>query len=74
LITFSLSGPGVLAAVDNADNSSHESFQAKERQAWQGWCVAFVKASGPAGDITLTASAPGLEAGSLSLQAAPPAP
>ena len=74
LITFHMSGPGVLAAVDNADNASHESFQANERQAWQGWCVAFVKASGPAGEITLTASAPGLDAGSISLQAAPAAP
>ena len=71
LITFKISGPGVLAAVDNADNSSHESFQATERSAWQGWCVAFVKASAPSGNITLTASAPGLADGSLRLQAAP---
>jgi beta-galactosidase len=74
VITFSISGPGVLAAVDNADNSSHDSFQASERKAWQGWCVAFVKASAPSGKITLTASAPGLAAASLSLQAAPPSP
>ena len=73
-ITFKIAGPGVIAAVDNADNSSHEPFQAAERKAWEGWCVAFVKASTPSGNITLSASAPGLAAGSLSLQAAPPAP
>jgi beta-galactosidase len=73
-ITFAVSGPGVIAAVDSGDNSSHEPFQASERKAWQGWCVAFVKSSAPAGNITLTASAPGLANGSLRLQATPPAP
>ena len=68
LIAFKISGPGVIAAVDNADNTSHESFQAVERHAFQGECVAFVKASAPSGKITLTASAPGLTAGSLSIQ------
>ena len=36
LITFKVSGPGIIAAVDNADNSSHEPFQADSRHAFQG--------------------------------------
>ena len=64
LITFKISGPGVIAAVDNGGNASHEPFQAGERHALQGRCVAFVKATAPSGKITLTASAPGLTAGS----------
>jgi beta-galactosidase len=60
LVSFKISGPGVIAAVDNANNASHESFQASERHAFQGRCVAFVKASAPSGKIILTASAPGL--------------
>jgi len=71
IITFKISGPGVIAAVDNSDNSSHEPFQSNERKAVPGWCVAFLKASAPSGTITLTATAPGLAAGSLTLQAAP---
>jgi beta-galactosidase len=71
LLSFKISGPGVIAAVDNADNSSHASFQAKEINAWQGSCVAFVKASAPSGEIILTASAPGLTGGSIKLKAAP---
>jgi beta-galactosidase len=71
LITFKLSGPGVIAAVDNADNSSHEPFQAAERRAFQSRCVAFVKATAPSGKILLTATAPGLSAATLALQAAP---
>ncbi len=60
LISFKISGPGVIAAVDSANNSSHEPFQATERHAFQGECVAFVKATGSSGKIVLTATAPGL--------------
>lgn len=72
LISFNISGPGVIAAVDNADNASHEPFQASERHAYQGECVAFVKATAPAGKIVVIASAPGLKSGSATLKALPP--
>jgi beta-galactosidase len=68
LVTFKISGPGVIAAVDNADNASHESFQAGERHAFHGRCAAFVKATAPSGQIVLTASASGLTAGSISIK------
>jgi len=71
LITFMISGPGVIAATDNGDNASHELFQTSERHAFQGECVAFVKATA-AGKIEVVASTPGLAAGSLSLKAAEP--
>ena len=73
LISFKISGPGVIVAVDSANNASHELFPADERHAFQGRCVAFVKASAPSGKIILTASAPGLKSGSIILQALPPA-
>jgi beta-galactosidase len=69
LITFKVTGPGVVAAVDSADNNSHEPFQASERKAYQGRCVALLKASAPSGRITLTASAPGLTSGSITINA-----
>jgi len=72
LITFNISGPGVIAAVDNADNASHEPFQAGERHAFQGRCVAFVKTGASPGKITLTASAPGLKNDSITIKALPP--
>jgi beta-galactosidase len=74
LISFQITGPGVIAAVDNADNSSHEPFQATERRAFQGECVAFLKATGSSGKITLTATAPGLADGSVAIKAAKPSP
>jgi hypothetical protein len=42
-------------------------FQASERKAYLGSCVAIVKAKG-AGRVTITASAPGLAVGSIAVQ------
>jgi beta-galactosidase len=71
LISFKISGPGAIAAVDSADNTSHELFQTDTRQAFQGECVAFVRATAASGEIVLTATAAGLDAGSVSLTASP---
>jgi beta-galactosidase len=72
LISFNISGPGAIAAVDSANNSSHEPFQATERQAYQGECVAFVRATSPSGKIVLIATAPGLKSGSVTIKAVKP--
>ena len=69
LITFGVSGPAAIAAVDNGDLSSHEPFQAAQRYAFGGRCVAILKATASAGQITVTASAPGLTAASVTLTA-----
>ena len=74
LITFAISGPGVIAAVDNADNASHELFQTNERHAFQGRCVAFIKAGAPSGKMIVTASASGLKSGSITLKTAKSGP
>jgi hypothetical protein len=71
LISFTLSGPGVIAAVDNGDETSHESFQATSRHAFQGGCAVFVRAGAAAGRIKLTASSVGLKAGSVGLWVSP---
>jgi len=67
LIEFKLSGPGWIAAVDSGDNTSHEPFQASERRAYRGVCVAILKAKAGVGRLTLTASSPGLESASVSI-------
>ncbi len=68
LISFKISGPGVIAAVDSADNNSHEPFQAAARRAYRGSCFVMVKAMA-AGKTTLEASAPGLKSSSLIIDA-----
>jgi beta-galactosidase len=72
LVTFTIAGPGEIAAVDNADNASQESFQAKQRHAYQGRCFAIVRATGAGGSITLTASAPGRAPASITISTEAP--
>ena len=67
VIAFQVEGPGVVAAVDSADNTSHEPFQASARRAWHGWCVALVR-SRRAGRILVRASAEGLAAEPISIE------
>jgi beta-galactosidase len=67
LVSFNISGPGAIAAVDNGDNSSTEPFQATQRHAYEGQCFAIVRATAAGGAITLTASAPGLGNSSISI-------
>jgi beta-galactosidase len=69
-ITFALEGPGVIAAVDNADNSSHEPFRGNTRRAYQGRCVAMIKSTAARGVIHVSASAPGLAGSEVILKAA----
>jgi beta-galactosidase len=76
LVSFAISGPGAIAAVDNGDNSSTEPFQAKERHAYQGHCFAIIRATAATGPITLTATAPGRAPATITIptQASSPAP
>ncbi|MEY2917792.1 MAG: hypothetical protein RIS73_1506, partial [Bacteroidota bacterium] len=56
-IKFSAEGSGVIAAVDNADLASAESYLSKERWTYKGKCIAIIKANANAGVIKITASA-----------------
>jgi beta-galactosidase len=71
LISFKVVGSASIAAVDNGDNSSHESFHANNRHAYQGHCFAIIKANTP-GNITVEASAVGLASASTKIRAAAP--
>lgn len=70
-IQFSISGSGVIAAVDNADRTSHEPYQVSQRNTYKGWCIALVKAKASGGAITVKASAPGLKDGTITMTAQP---
>ena len=70
MVSFAISGPGKIAAVDNGDNAGHEPFHATERHAFDGECVAFIRATAAEGEIKVTASAAGLTSGSIVIRAA----
>ncbi|MDP4264945.1 MAG: glycoside hydrolase family 2 TIM barrel-domain containing protein [Bacteroidota bacterium] len=67
-ITFGITGPGFIAAVDNSDLASVEPFSSKERWAYKGRCIAIIKANGDAGSIHITANAENLKEGSASIE------
>jgi len=67
LITFSLSGEGSLAGVDNGDPVSHASFKANSRNAFNGLALAVLKATGKAGTITFKATADGLQPAAVTI-------
>ncbi len=52
-VHFSLEGPGEIVATDNGDPTSFESFPSRERNAFNGLCLAIVRAK-PDQDGTLT--------------------
>jgi beta-galactosidase len=67
-VSFELSGPGEIIATDNGDATSFESFQTKERAAYNGLALVIVRTkAGESGTITLRAKADGLTAGEVTL-------
>jgi beta-galactosidase len=61
-IKFEIEGPGEIVAIDNGDATSHESFQSKEYNAYNGLCLVIVRTkAGQSGAITLKAQSDGLE-------------
>ncbi|RKR14350.1 beta-galactosidase [Maribacter vaceletii] len=65
LVNFSVKGAGKLLAVDNGNQISLESFQANQRKAFSGMCLAILKSSKTSGKITLTAKSKGLKSGKI---------
>ena len=58
---FAIEGPGEIVATDNGDPTSFESFQAPERNAFNGLALVIVRGKpGITGSIQLTATADGL--------------
>jgi beta-galactosidase len=67
LINFKVEGAGLVAAVDSANSNSHEPYQASQRQAFQGMCLALIKAKTDRGKIRVTATSPNLRSASVEL-------
>jgi beta-galactosidase len=66
---FEVFGPGEIVAVDNGDATSHESFQSKERPAYNGLCLVVVRSkAGAPGRITLRAYSEGLKSGDVTVR------
>ena len=67
-VSFEISGPGEMAATDNGDATSFESFQANERTAYNGLALVVVRTkAGETGKITVRAKSDGLVAAEVTL-------
>jgi beta-galactosidase len=68
-VTFEVTGAGELIAVGTANPLSEELYVGDKRKAWNGRVMAVVRSSGQAGEIVLKASADGLNAAEIRLNA-----
>jgi beta-galactosidase len=67
-IRFSIQGPGEIVATDNGDATSHDSFQAPERAAYNGLALVIVRTRpGQTGSIRLKATSPNLDTAEIVL-------
>ena len=68
-IHFEIEGPGEIAATDNGDATSFDSFQSHDRQAFNGLCLVIVRGkAGQTGKIKVTATTEGLKSASASIR------
>jgi beta-galactosidase len=69
VIHFDFEGPGEIVATDNGDPTSMESFQSHDRKAFNGLCLAIVRATGgKPSTLKLTANAPGLKSAEVTIK------
>jgi beta-galactosidase len=68
-IHFDIEGPGEIVATDNGDPTSFESFQSRDRKAFNGLCLVIVRGKpGQPGKIKLAAKADGLKIETISIK------
>jgi len=67
LVEFNINGPGFIVGVDNGYQASHEPFQASQRKAFNGMCLAIIQSDGDNGTIVLEAISKGLISANISI-------
>jgi beta-galactosidase len=71
LVRFKVEGAGRIAAVDNGNSATVESFQADQRKAFSGLCLLIVRSErGRSGQIRLVAASDGLRSAEATVTAA----
>ncbi|MDN3654638.1 beta-galactosidase GalB [Ferruginibacter paludis] len=67
LVQFEVTNGGSIAGVDNGNETSMESFKDNKRKAFNGLCLAVIKAGSKKGNIVLKATAPGLQTAQVNI-------
>lgn len=61
MVTFTVSGPGRIIGLGNGDPNCHEPEKGDRRSLFNGLAQIIIQATGDPGEISITASAPGLK-------------
>ena len=69
LVTFTVTGEGFVAGVDNGSQTSMEPFKASRRTTFNGLCLAVIQSTGKKGIIHVRASAEGMGAAEIDVVA-----
>src|SRR6185503_18565101 len=72
-VSFSISGAGNIAGVDNGNSRDDSSFKLNYRKAFNGHLFAVIKAGRVPGDISLTVQADGLKSAAVAIKVQKPA-
>lgn len=67
LVTFDVKGEGFIAAVDNGNPVSHESFRGNSRKAFNGLALLIIQSTTKKGQVEVTASSTGLTESKISV-------
>ena len=67
-ITFTINGDAFIAAVDNGNPVSHESFRGNNRKAFHGLALVIIQARNKKGEVHIEATSDGLEVGEISVK------
>ncbi|MGC2284380.1 MAG: glycoside hydrolase family 2 TIM barrel-domain containing protein [Candidatus Acidiferrum sp.] len=66
-VTFAVEGEATLIGVDNGDPSSHESYKANHRKAFNGLALAVLQSTAKPGSVHITASSPSLQSSTVTV-------
>lgn len=69
-LTFSVTGPGVIAGVDNGNLQDTDRYVADKRKAWHGRALVVIKSTHAAGNIQLKVTGDGLAAAEVTIASA----
>jgi len=67
-LTFNVSGPGVIVAVNNANLKDTDSYASNTRKAWKGKAQLIIKSTKDAGEISIEVTASGLTKDVIKIQ------
>ena len=67
-LQFSVNGPGVIAAVDNANLKDLDAYVGTTRKAWHGRAMVIIKSTKESAAIHLEVTSPGLESAIVKLK------